>query len=90
MDSKEDAAKFVQERKALIEKMANEYEENFKETVKMVLSRFPKKFDMDSINAAMDIFAENDASASQKGKESKIFAGLHTVLFEKQFHRSTT
>lgn len=76
MDSVEKAGQFVQERKALIAKLAVEYDEACEQNLEFLISQFPKAdFNMDTINAVMDKCAAFDAKWTQVSLDNKVFAG---------------
>jgi len=84
MTSPEEAAQFVQERKALIAKFVTDYDREYKQNLESLMAQFPKgAFDMDAINKAMDVSAEFDQRWNQIGLDYKVFAGVRKDDFLK-------
>ena len=80
MPSAEEAAAFVQERKALVGKLTVEYEADHDKQLMSTLAQFPPgEFNMANIDRALDMRAEVDQKWSQIGIENRLFAGAYLL-----------
>lgn len=84
MTSAEEAAQFVQERKAMIAKYAMDYDQEYKQNLESLMTKFPKtEFNMDTINKVMDECVEFDRKWNQIALDNKVFAGVRKDDFLK-------